>query len=133
VNSLARENGRAMPSASPEGNASPSQPTRDERIRALNDRLRRTGLGGGVCVTRGVAMLDFAVLALVIDAVVEFTAFGPDNDPYGEHDCAVVEVSGLTVIWKIDYYDRAYTGLSPDAADPSVTRRVLTIMLASEC
>ncbi len=132
MNELARENGRAMLSTSPEANASPTQPTRAERIRALNDRLRRTGQGGGVCVTRRVATLDFVVLAQVIDAVVEFSAFGPDNDPHGEHDCAVVEVSGLTVIWKIDYYDRAYTGLSPDPADPSVTRRILTIMLASE-
>ena len=72
------------------------------------------------------------LLAQVIDAVVEFTAFGPDNDPHGEHDCAVVEVSGLTVIWKIDYYDATMTMHSPDATDPSVTVRVLTIMLASE-
>ena len=37
-----------------------------------------------------------------------------------------------TVFWKIDAYDRTLEFGSDDPADPSVTRRVLTIMLASE-
>ena len=32
--------------------------TRTERIRALNDRLRTTGEGGNVVITRGLAALD---------------------------------------------------------------------------
>ena len=35
-------------------------------------------------------------------------------------------------IWKIDYYDRSRSHHSPDAADPKVTLRVLTVMLAGE-
>ena len=132
MNKLARENGRAMPSTSPEANTSPLQPTRADRIRVLNDQLRQSGRGGAFCVTRGVASLEWTRLVRVMDAVVEFDAFGPDNDPNGEHDCAVIAVAGVSVIWKIDYYDLAMTGLSSDPADPSVTRRVLTIMLASE-
>jgi hypothetical protein len=36
------------------------------------------------------------------------------------------------VLFKIDAYDRAQRGRSPDPADPAVTHRVLTIMLADE-
>ena len=35
--------------------------TRTERIRALNDRLRTTGEGGHVVITRGLAALDVDV------------------------------------------------------------------------
>lgn len=114
------------------GATEPSQPTHAEHIRALNDQLRQSGQGGTLCVTDGVASLEWTRFLRVMDAVVDFDAFGPDNDPHGEHDCAVIGTAGVTVIWKIDYYDRAMTGFSPDPTDPSVTRRVLTVMLASE-
>jgi Protein of unknown function (DUF3768) len=54
------------------------------------------------------------------------------NDPHGEHDFGSFEYSGQTIFWKIDYYDMRLKWGSPDPADPAVTRRVLTILLAEE-
>jgi hypothetical protein len=39
---------------------------------------------------------------------------------------------GVRCFWKIDLYDRATEMGSPDPTDPTVTTRVLTIMLADE-
>jgi hypothetical protein len=102
------------------------------RIQRLNDRLRCTGKGGQVLVTRGICSLPHDQVLEIARVVAAFDAFTHDNDPYGEHDCAVVEVGDQTVIWKIDYYDRDKLMGSPDPADPRVTHRVLTIMLAEE-
>lgn len=79
------------------------------RIAALNDALRRTGRGGRVVLTNGVLAKGVRFTALALTALGRFTAFTPSNDPHGEHDCALIEVEGTTVFWKIDYYDTALT------------------------
>ena len=103
-----------------------------QRIRALNDALRRTGKGGRVMYTDGIVGQGLAFAAEVVKAVTSFDAFNPDNDPWDEHDCATLKLGQHSVIWKIDYYDRDLTYHSPDPADPHVTARVLTVMLAEE-
>ncbi len=103
-----------------------------ERVRALNDQLRQHGTGGTTVVTPGVRALAPDAISAVLAAVTSFSAFDADNDPYGEHDCAVLTVGAERVIWKIDCYDRNLSRHSPDPADPAVTTRVLTIMLAEE-
>ena len=65
-------------------------------------------------------------------AVKEYGAFDRDNDPYGEHDFGSLELHGERYFWKIDYYDEELQYHSPDPGDPKVTKRVLTIMHASE-
>jgi hypothetical protein len=115
-------------------NASADDPQaeRAARIKALNDELRKEGRGGMVLVTCGVAALDPQTVYEILAAVAAFDDFSADNDPWGEHDCAVMTVADIRVIWKIDYYDRDRRYHSPDPADPKVTVRVLTIMLAEE-
>ena len=61
-----------------------------------------------------------------------FENFTPENDPYYEHDFGSFEHEGKTIFWKIDCYDRDRNYGSPDPADPSVTMRILTVMLAEE-
>ena len=46
------------------------------------------------------------------------------------HDFGAVQVHGHTVFFKIDTYDRNLRYHSPDPADPAVTCRVMTLMLA---
>ena len=105
---------------------------RAERIRVLNDRLRQHGVGGMVLVTDGIAALEPDIVRAILAAVAAFDGFNADNDPWGEHDCASLEVDGVSVIFKIDYYDRQRQFHSPDPADPKLTVRVLTIMRADE-
>ncbi|AWN35181.1 DUF3768 domain-containing protein [Methylobacterium radiodurans] len=102
------------------------------RIAALNDILRRSLTGGTLVPTAGVVTLGRERQQLILDAVGAFVAFTPDNDPYGEHDFGALEAAGERVFFKIDCYDRTGRYASPDPADTSVTRRVLTVMLAGE-
>jgi hypothetical protein len=101
-------------------------------IRTLNDALRRTGVGGETFITRGIQSLPAAVQVAILQRVASFNDFSEDNDPHGEHDFGIVEFDGHTVDWKVDYYDLDLRYHSPDGADPTVTRRVLTVMLAEE-
>ena len=114
------------------GSTEPDAQVSATKVRDLNDALRTSGRGGRIVVTAGIAALPTEQVATILTAVASFDAFNADNDPYGEHDCACLTTAGHKVIWKVDTYDLALAGHSPDPADPSVTTRVLTIMLAEE-
>lgn len=106
--------------------------TRVGRIRHLNDLLRCKGMGGQVMITAGLDALGEVVVARILREIAAFTEFSGDNDPHGERDCAALTVEGTRIIWKIDYFDRDLTYHSPNPADPSVTSRIMTVMLADE-
>jgi len=107
---------------------------RTRRIRALNDGLRqgKAGPNDRLVATPGVVEKGKQFVAQVLQTVASFSAFGPDNDPKGEHDFGIFVVDGQTVYFKIDYYATDLQGGSDDPADPVCTARVLTILLASE-
>jgi Protein of unknown function (DUF3768) len=103
------------------------------RVRDLNDAFRTGGSSAGQWfLTRGVADRGQEFVALATRAVKAFDGFTSDNDPYGEHDFGSFNLAGETLFFKIDYYDADMENGSDDPSDPAVTRRALTIMLASE-
>jgi len=74
-------------------------------ISRLNDLLRTHGIGGKVVATPSIVGLSTDTRADVLNAIRNFDTFTEDNDPYGEHDCAAIEVEGRRIFWKIDGVD----------------------------
>ncbi len=109
-----------------------SATTASDHVRASNDQLRQHRIGGKIVITPGVQALGVSLIAQVDEAVAHFDTFDRDNDPHEEHDFGAVRVAGHVVLFKIDYYDLDLTMHSRDPADASVTRRVMTLMLADE-
>jgi len=103
-----------------------------KRVLALNDRLRKTGKGGRQLMTPGIAAMGAEALLALRQEIAAYDDFSAENDPHGEHDFGSLTFQGQQVFWKIDYYDPTLRCGSPDPADPTVTTRVLTIMLAQE-
>ncbi|MBK8458709.1 MAG: DUF3768 domain-containing protein [Phyllobacteriaceae bacterium] len=101
-------------------------------IRTLNNRLRMGRIGGRIILSAGITALDESFVREILVAVACFEGFTPDNDPWGEHDCGLVEWEGNRVLFKIDYYDPTFERLSDDPTDPCKTERVMTVMFATE-
>lgn len=107
------------------------------KIRDLNDRFRKGDrtVPGDVFITQGLhAMIndEGARAASLINSVRTFEEFTPDNDPWGEHDFGSFMFEGNRCFWKIDVLDPSLEMAPLDATDPTLSHRVLTIMLASE-
>lgn len=111
------------------------------KIAEQNDRFRQTWgadftVLGQVVMTRGVADLSPAAKANIMQRVQDFDTFSEGNDPYGDHGFGAFEIeiggNNYHIFWKVDLYDTDYSMGSDDPANPQVTRRVLTIMHASE-
>lgn len=119
------------------------------RIARLNDLARRAmGVACTAVATAGFRSLPDADQSCVRELIETFDAFTEDNDPHGERDFGTIyqlrdgswtterprnqEDERERVFWKLDYYDRNLEFASEDAANPAITRRVLTIMLSDE-
>ena len=100
-----------------------------ERIRALNDELRRNLPYCHAVITGGVAALGPDAVARIVKTIAVYDDFCHANDPYQEHDFGSFDADGAVIFFKIDLYEE------PDVksanGEPVVTR-VLTIMLAEE-
>ena len=102
------------------------------RIAELNDLARQTFVDCRVMITPGLQALGDEMLHTILLAVQQFDTFTPDNDPYEEHDFGKIDIGEHVIFWKFEYYDLDLSMHSPDPSDPTVTARVLTVMLADE-
>jgi len=106
--------------------------TKTDRIRELNDQLRQNFADGIAVMTPGIAALGPEAVERIVKTIAVYDDFCHANDPHEEHDFGVFEADGHRIFFKIDYYDTDIRYLSDDPGDPAITRRVMTIMLASE-
>ena len=102
------------------------------KTRTLNDEFRRHLTGGTAVITQGIAALGADAVARIIQTIATYDAFCKANDPYEEHDFGAFEAEGAQIFFKLDYFDLEMCHHSPDPANPAVTRRVMTVMLAEE-
>ena len=104
------------------------------KIASLNDEVRRSfnHTVGMYVTTRSFTAEPKAVQRILIKKIREFEDFDEANDPYHEHDTGIVTHLGRNAMFKIDYYDKNVEGGSPDPSDPTVTQRVMTVMLTHE-
>lgn len=100
---------------------------RAAEIADLNDTFRRTSRE--LILTSGIAELS-PLVEQILTGVRRFDEFSFDNDPYYEHDFGSFTIEGISVMWKIDYYDQNLRYWC-DPLDARC-RRVLTIMRADE-
>jgi Protein of unknown function (DUF3768) len=119
------------------------------RIARLNDLARSAmGVACTAVATVGFRSLPASDQSRVRELIETYDAFDEDNDPHGERDFGTIYQLGNgrwtterprsrddereRVFWKFDCYDHDLQFGSEDAANPAITRRVLTIMLADE-
>jgi hypothetical protein len=103
-----------------------------DRVRALNDQLRQHLTGGKAVITPGVAALGREAVQRLVQTIATFDDFCTANDPHSEHDFGPFSFEGVQVFFKIDCFEKNLEFHSPDPANPAVTERVITLMLATE-
>ena len=101
-------------------------------IATLNDKFRKSFIGGEVLLSAGIAAMSSEDKANIVSMVQNFNDFNDDNDVYGEHDFFSFDYKGDKIIAKIDYYDLNNQYMSENPANPDITNRVLTIMKVFE-
>lgn len=112
---------------------------RTERIAALNDRVRQSLDRNARIVFTHSCLATFddgnPATAILTQAMILKAIRGHDfatDDTYAERDFGACDFRGERLLFKIDYYDANLEFGSDDPSDAAQTRRVMTIMCASD-
>jgi hypothetical protein len=100
------------------------------RVRRLNDEARSSLKGCKLVCSP--AIKKSGRIDAIIRCVREYSSFNESSNLSDEHDFGCFEFEQQQIVWKIDCYDLDLTMRSIDPAEPSITCRVLTVMLAEE-
>ena len=106
--------------------------TQTTTIAKLNDEFRRAIFNqppGHVVMTQSLrAVFQQEAIIQILTKIRDYDDFHKGNDPYGEHDFGAFDQDEERILWKIDYYDQNLEFGSENPADPTITKRVMTIM-----
>lgn len=127
-----------------EGRGKPAETTISAILAAQNDAFRQclglnkpvvfrdAEIAGVVTFTPGIQALPPERQQEVLRMIREFNSFTEENDPWGEHDFGSFDLDGETIMFKVDYYDKALEFGSPQPSNLKQTARVLTVMTGPE-
>jgi Protein of unknown function (DUF3768) len=99
-----------------------------ERIRALNDELRRNLPNGHAVMTAGVAALGPDAVARIVKTIAVYDEFCHANDPYQEHDFGSFDADG-----QAKCQGRKRRPARQPCADDHVGGRILTRRQRTSC
>ena len=102
------------------------------RIRALNDAFRRTFVGGAVVITAGVEALPADQRRSILAKVRAFDAFTRTTTPTASTTSASSSTATSAASGRSTTTTERWRCCRPIPPTPSVTTRVLTVMLADE-
>lgn len=116
----------------------PEEVEQQVKIRELNDKLRHnrypTAPGHKMIVLTGaLAQMDGPLRTAAVINAAGFDAFSEDNNPQGEHDFGQLTILAEQIMFKLDcYYDLDLKTSSEEPSNPEMTRRVMSLFLASD-
>lgn len=118
------------PNSKPRANNPSRQTSRANQIAQLNDSFRKQLGTSAAYITVELAQQGATFLKKLLGALrnIETSQADAEDD---ERSYGAVSVSGQTIEWVINYYDRDEENESPDPADSSITKRTLTIYKAA--
>ena len=101
-----------------------------DKIVALNDAFRRQFGPDDVILSRGVAALCPEADRGDLFTEIKHAIATQLDDAFGERSCGFVSYRDIPIAWRIEYYNLAGDDDSADPADETVTRRMMTLIIA---
>jgi len=103
-----------------------------KQIAELNVQFRQTFKGGKIVCSESVKALPTTERIKLFSAIKAFSKFNEENDPYQERNFGSVTLNGERYFFMIDYFTLDLKSYSKNAADPSITKRIMTIVADKE-